>query len=153
MPPVNCLNQTRCKNIIIIVVDLLKKIVWCHAKFACLSISRFVPQTFAITSASSMIQTSDFVFYLIYFSKTVLSVNYLIMIITVTRATIYTLKHITCFNSLPISPISTITPTTLKYFCKIHVDQRIFFNLNYHKCLSWLFPIHLITYVMGLWTL
>ena len=40
--------------------------------------------------------------------------------------------------------------TTLKYFCK-NLETKVFFSIwNHHECLSWLFPRHLNTYVLGL---
>ena len=63
-------------------------------------------------------------------------------------------------NKMPKTTINVINPLdlmrtfnplrpsfavkALNYFCKEHGG---------HKCLSWLFPINLSTYVMGLWTL
>ena len=41
----------------------------------------------------------------------------------------------------------------IKYFCISHADQRLLSIWNHHKGLSQLFPIHLNTYIMGLWTL
>ena len=40
-----------------------------------------------------------------------------------------------------------ITLKALNYFCISHGAQRVF--SNHHKCLSYLFQIHLNTYVMG----
>ena len=45
-----------------------------------------------------------------------------------------------------------LTFTTLKYFCISHGNQKdqMFFSIwNHHKCPSYLFPLHLNTYVMG----
>ena len=39
---------------------------------------------------------------------------------------------------------------TLNYLCINHGDQRVFLNVKHHKCLSWLFALHLNTCVMSL---
>ena len=49
-----------------------------------------------------------------------------------------------------LSWLTVSTPTTLKYFCMYHGDQRVFSIWNHHKCFSWLFPLYSNTYVMGL---
>ena len=42
-----------------------------------------------------------------------------------------------------------LTLKALKYFHINHGDQQLFSILNYHKCFTQLFPIHLTTYVMS----
>ena len=51
------------------------------------------------------------------------------------------------FNVRTIQLNSTLE--ALNYSC-LNQDTKGFFYLNYHKCLSYFFPIHLNTYVMGL---
>ena len=55
------------------------------------------------------------------------------------------------FNACPTSQSlvePALTLTTLIYFCLNHGEQRFF--KNHHKCLSYLFLLHLNTFVMGL---
>ena len=47
-------------------------------------------------------------------------------------------------------PIPYLTLETLKNFCVNHGEQRVCSIRNHHKYLSWLFPLYLNTYVMGL---
>ena len=47
--------------------------------------------------------------------------------------------------------VSCLTYKELKYLCILTIENKKYFlNLNHHKCLSYLFPLHLYTYVMGL---
>ena len=46
--------------------------------------------------------------------------------------------------------ISTAPALNVDYFCINHGGQRVFFNSNHHKCLSYLFLLHLNTYVTAI---
>ena len=52
------------------------------------------------------------------------------------------IELVTCYEKRSIQPLQRLIA------CINHGDQRVFFNLKHHKCLGYLFLIHLNTYVM-----
>ena len=58
-------------------------------------------------------------------------------------------------ESLRVSGEETFVynPLNADIFCINYGDQRIFSIWNHHKCFSYIFLVHLNTYVMGLWSL